>query len=219
MIEYFTLKTAKDSQFWEQANLRKKEFIDRQGWQGPSVFEDMEFDAFDTPQAHYLLYRDDQGKARGTLRMLPTETPYMVEVLWPDFVDGNCPKSPDIWEITRIMWDQGLSKEEGKRAHFELMTAYHEVLHHHGAHVALMFGEYEVAKHGFTSRTIKYHRLGKIDGLPEDPEQRYVAFVTDPVTKKAVQAWRQGPPFVDFDKSLSGHVDFERSLETVQAEI
>ena len=63
--------------------LRHRLFIDRQNWAVPS-FGGLEFDQFDSPAAHYLLWLDAAGQARGAVRLVPTTQPYMLQTLWPD---------------------------------------------------------------------------------------------------------------------------------------
>jgi len=81
--------------------LRKKIFVERQGWEVP-VDEDLEYDEFDNPKAKYIMWLDDAGEARGVVRLLPTTSTYMIEKLWPDLVDGELPKAPNVWEATRF---------------------------------------------------------------------------------------------------------------------
>lgn len=56
-----------------------------------------------------MLWLDHQGLARGVVRLLPTERPYMIQTLWPDLVEGEpLPACPAVWEATRIGVDRDL---------------------------------------------------------------------------------------------------------------
>lgn len=88
--------------------LRHRVFVDRQGWTVPT-HNGLEYDQFDTPSAVYMLWLDHQGLARGVVRLLPTERPYMIQTLWPELVaEGPLPACPTVWEATRIGVDRDL---------------------------------------------------------------------------------------------------------------
>lgn len=87
--------------------LRHRLFIDRQNWAVPS-FGGLEFDQFDNPAAHYLLWLDPAGQARGAVRLVPTTQPYMLQTLWPDLLGDDVPQDPRIWEASRFGCDRDL---------------------------------------------------------------------------------------------------------------
>lgn len=107
--------------------LRKKIFVDAQQYKVPT-WDEMEYDAYDTPAAVYGIWRDDAGAARGVMRLNPTTRPYMIEDVWPDSVTSMpLPKSADIWEATRCGIDHDLPKQQRDRVGHELMLAYQEL--------------------------------------------------------------------------------------------
>lgn len=107
--------------------LRKKIFIDSQGYKVPS-WQGMEYDAYDNPSALYGLWRDQDGTARGVLRLNPTVNSYMIEDVWPGMVTTMpLPKSRDVWEATRCGIDPDLPREQRDRVTSELMLAYQEM--------------------------------------------------------------------------------------------
>lgn len=109
-----------------QHRLRHRVFVERQQWNIPS-YRGMEYDQYDTPAAHYLVWRDETGEARGVSRLSPTDRPYMLEEQWPDMVvDGTLPKSPLVWEATRFGIDRDLEPALRKRILGELVVAYLE---------------------------------------------------------------------------------------------
>jgi N-acyl-L-homoserine lactone synthetase len=87
--------------------LRYRLFVERQQWRVPNV-NGLEYDQFDTPAARYVLWVDDHGQTRGVTRLVPTTRPYMVQMLWPDLVEGELPCAPFVWEATRFGCDQYL---------------------------------------------------------------------------------------------------------------
>lgn len=87
--------------------LRYRMFVERQRWSVPH-YRKMEYDAFDTPAATYILVVDDQNRPLGTARLIPTTRPYMVETLWPDLVDTELPHHASVWEASRFGCDREL---------------------------------------------------------------------------------------------------------------
>ncbi len=106
--------------------LRYQVFIERQRYEVPS-YNEMEWDQFDNPTAHYLLRRDRQGHAAGVARLIPTTQRYMVKELWPDLVDGReLPSRPDVWELTRVGVRTGLDARERNSVHCDLLLGFFE---------------------------------------------------------------------------------------------
>jgi acyl homoserine lactone synthase len=110
MIEAFDLRTAHlfgDGMF-QQARLRYEVFIKRRQLDH-SAYNGLEYDQFDTPGAVYFVWRDTNRLVRGLVRLLPTTLPYMLETYWPHLVGpGRLPRSPKIWEVTRVCVDHSL---------------------------------------------------------------------------------------------------------------
>lgn len=102
--------------------LRYEIFVKRQNWKLPHI-DGIEFDEFDTPAARYLLWLDDDGLARGAVRLIPTIRPYMVQKLWPDLLDHAPPEDPAIWEASRFGCDHRLSPALRRRVIVELVHA------------------------------------------------------------------------------------------------
>jgi N-acyl-L-homoserine lactone synthetase len=110
MIEAVTWETAHlHGEAWiSQHRLRHRLFVQRQNWDVPT-FKELEYDQFDTPAAVYLVWRDEDGEARGVTRLVPTTRPYMLEQVFPHLITREpLPKSPRIWEATRVGVDRDL---------------------------------------------------------------------------------------------------------------
>jgi acyl homoserine lactone synthase len=109
-----------------QFRLRHRVFIDRTNYQVPT-WREMEYDQYDTPAATYLVWRDEEGVARGVARLSPTDRPYMLKDVWPEMVETiPLPSSPTIWEGTRFGVDKDLQPELRKRIVAELVAGYME---------------------------------------------------------------------------------------------
>ena len=93
----------------EMFRLRARVFRDRLGWD-VQVSNGMERDKYDEQSPVYLIYTDDEKKeVRGSLRLLPTTGPTLLE----DFFSDTMPpaanlSAPTIWECTRLCLDDKL---------------------------------------------------------------------------------------------------------------
>lgn len=98
----------------EMFRLRKAVFADRLGWD-VTIRDGWEIDAFDAANPAYLLSIDENGQLRGSLRLLPTTGPNMLESVFYELLDGELPvKSPLIWESTRFCVTQSASIERSE---------------------------------------------------------------------------------------------------------
>ncbi|MCV9960609.1 acyl-homoserine-lactone synthase [Pararhizobium sp. BT-229] len=94
--------------------LRKSVFHDLLKWD-VSVSGDWEIDHFDDANPLYVLsYSDETGRLRGSLRLLPTLGPNMLDDTFPILL-GNSPKvrSATVWESSRFCIDPAISQERG----------------------------------------------------------------------------------------------------------
>lgn len=105
--------------------LRYKMFVERQKWTIPT-YGQIEYDAFDTPAATYILTVDDQDRALGTMRLIPTTRPYMIESLWPHLVSTELPHCDSIWEASRFGCDRELDAASRRRVVAELILGCQE---------------------------------------------------------------------------------------------
>ncbi len=111
---------------YEQHRLRYECIVQRQSWNVP-VVRNMEYDQYDNPAAHYLVWRDKDGKARGSSRLYPTDRPYMLEEIFPHLVSKiEIPKSTKVWEGSRFCVDASLDPQMRKRIVQEVVVGYLE---------------------------------------------------------------------------------------------
>jgi len=113
MIDVLNFETAHlyGDAFPKLLKLRYTEFVERLKYEVPT-YNGMEYDQYDTPVAVYMVWRDETGNVRAGSRMIPTNRPYMIKDLWPHTVKYiDLPRSPDIWEITRLFVDKTLDDD------------------------------------------------------------------------------------------------------------
>jgi N-acyl-L-homoserine lactone synthetase len=82
---------------------RKQVFVDRLGWRLPAKGSWLEVDQFDNEYAVYLLARSPQGRHQGSVRLLPSSRPHMLESLFSHLCPGGVPGGDDCWEISRLV--------------------------------------------------------------------------------------------------------------------
>jgi acyl homoserine lactone synthase len=117
---------------FEQHRLRHECIVQRQAWNVPTI-RNMEYDQYDNPAAHYLVWRDSAGKARGSSRLYPTDRPYMLEEIFPHLVTRiELPKSYRVWEGSRLCVDAALPPEMRQRIVQEMVIGYLEFGLAHG---------------------------------------------------------------------------------------
>jgi acyl homoserine lactone synthase len=105
--------------------LRYKMFVERQNWGVPN-YRQMEYDEFDTPAATYILAVDDDNRALGTTRLVPTTRPYMIKSLWPDLAQIELPQSETIWEASRFGCDRDIDSITRRRVVAHLILGCQE---------------------------------------------------------------------------------------------
>jgi N-acyl-L-homoserine lactone synthetase len=81
---------------------RKTVFVDQLGWK-LSVLDGLEQDGFDRSGAEYLILRDPGSADHlGSLRLLRTDRPHILDTLFPELCEGPIPKGPAVREISRL---------------------------------------------------------------------------------------------------------------------
>ncbi len=77
-------------------------FVKTLGW-NLNTPNGIEVDQFDHDETLYVVAKDNFGDIMGCARLLPTTKPYLLEVVFPELLNGlDVPKSSDIWEISRF---------------------------------------------------------------------------------------------------------------------
>jgi len=131
MIECMTFSTAGEfgNALVDFHRLRYRLYIEREGWDIPH-FDNLEYDAFDTPAAVYLIKRHPETQeVMGGLRLIPTTQPYLAEHVWPNIIQTRpIPKSPEVWEGTRMCAAPELSDKDRRRTLLDVSVAFVEFL-------------------------------------------------------------------------------------------
>jgi N-acyl-L-homoserine lactone synthetase len=96
-------QVGKTSLLIDMHRLRKRVFKDRLAWAVNISRSGMEVDAFDLPEAFYLLAVSEEGRVCGSWRFLPTSGPTMIRDIWPEFMTSiDLPVDPLVWEGSRF---------------------------------------------------------------------------------------------------------------------
>lgn len=123
MIEVHQALPADSPLAQELYHFRYRVFVQHAGWNLPCR-QQQERDEFDTHDAVHLVSRAANGRIAGLLRLLPTTAPYMIEKLWPDLLAPYpAPRSPQIWEVTRLGTDPDMGPLERGQTVAELVAA------------------------------------------------------------------------------------------------
>jgi acyl-homoserine lactone synthase len=80
---------------------RKTLFVDLMRWSVPVVDGRYEIDQFDGPDATYLI-AIEQGEHVGSMRLLPTDQPHILDTLFPSLCNAGVPSGRMTAEITRL---------------------------------------------------------------------------------------------------------------------
>jgi acyl homoserine lactone synthase len=124
-------------------------------------WDGMEWDQFDTPASTYILWRDDQGEARGIARLIPTSLPYMVQQLWPDLAaSANLPTGDDVWEVSRLGVDPQLDKERRPRVFRELLCSLIEFALSRQIHQYIFATRLSIINYAIGKAGVEWTRLG-----------------------------------------------------------
>lgn len=102
---------------------RKQVFIDLLRWEIPALGGRYEVDHFDDEHALYLIVADSDGAHLASARLLPTTRPHILADLYADLCDGDVPRGPDIYEVTRFCLDRHINAAARRDARNRLVRA------------------------------------------------------------------------------------------------
>ena len=81
---------------------RYKVFVENLGW-NLNATEGFEIDQFDNEKTFYIVATSRNKEVVGCARLLPTTSPYLLEQIFPQLLDGKSPpKSEHVWELSRF---------------------------------------------------------------------------------------------------------------------
>jgi len=97
----------------EMHPLRLRVFKERLEW-NVNATDDKEIDEFDALRPVYLLQRDNDGRGRGCVRMLPTTGPTMLRQTFSDLMEDHpIPEMSSVWESSRFALDVSPNAPKG----------------------------------------------------------------------------------------------------------
>ncbi len=102
---------------------RKRLFVDLLGWDVPIVDGRYEIDRFDGPDATYIIAADARGDHIGSMRLLPSCQPHLLDTLFAELCDGALPRGNEVFEITRLCLPTRLGTAERLRVRNRLISA------------------------------------------------------------------------------------------------
>jgi acyl homoserine lactone synthase len=117
---------------------RAVQFSERLNWEVTVDENGFERDSYDDQNPLYAVWRQSDGTHGGSLRIMPTTAPCMVNDHFSDVAGGSI-TSPLIWECTRFCLSPNIGNETA-RLSAALMLAVCEIgLHFHLSHIVGVF--------------------------------------------------------------------------------
>lgn len=87
--------------------IRHDTYVDGRGWKALARPDGREIDQFDNEDANYLIWADGDEVIAGA-RFVPTHLPHLMSDVFPHIVTlGEIPKTPSVWELTRMFTTRG----------------------------------------------------------------------------------------------------------------
>lgn len=105
---------------------RKEVFVDLLRWDLPVLDGRFELDQFDDENAIYLVVTDRAGKHLASARLLPTVRPHILADLYAPLCEGEVPRGPDIYEVTRFCLDRHIDARTRRTARDRLVVGLAE---------------------------------------------------------------------------------------------
>ena len=82
---------------------RKRVFVDTLGWRIGPRESWLEVDQFDDEFAVYIIAVGEGERHLGSVRLLPTTRPHMLNTVFSELCQQSPPEGPDVWEISRFL--------------------------------------------------------------------------------------------------------------------
>jgi len=141
---------------------RKSVFVDLLKWDVPVLEGRYEVDQFDDLNAIYLILAEPDGAHLGSVRLLPTMRPHILDSLYPGLCEDVLPRAPDIFEITRFCLDRRLRAAERRAVRDTLVTALVDHALDHG-----ITGYSAIAEMGWFQQILAFGWRCRPLGLPQ----------------------------------------------------
>ncbi|SBV31784.1 N-acyl-L-homoserine lactone synthase [uncultured Sphingopyxis sp.] len=105
---------------------RKQVFVDLLRWDVPVLDGRFEIDQFDDEHAIYIVVTDRAGRHLASARLLPTTRPHILADLYASLCDGDVPRGPRTYEVTRFCLDRHIDARARRRARDRLVMGLAE---------------------------------------------------------------------------------------------
>jgi N-acyl-L-homoserine lactone synthetase len=115
-------RPASDAALRSMFAARKSVFVDLLKWDVPVLDGAYEVDQFDDAHATYLILAEPDGTHLGSLRLLPTTRPHILDSFYAGLCEDAPPREPAIFEITRFCLDRRLTARERRAVRDALVT-------------------------------------------------------------------------------------------------
>ncbi|MDE1310374.1 acyl-homoserine-lactone synthase [Vibrio aestuarianus] len=107
MITDCTFNELDELNFYQLFNYRYEVFVKTLGWNLDlnkyQIINKIELDQFDNQDTVYIYRTNNSGEINGCARLLPTNKPYLLEMVFPELMSGAIlPKEPSVWELSRF---------------------------------------------------------------------------------------------------------------------
>lgn len=102
---------------------RKTLFVDLLGWDIPAHDGRHEVDEFDHDGTVYIVATNGKGAHQGSLRLLPTVRPHLLDTHFASLCAGDPPADPATYEITRLCLPSRLGAKRRLLVRNELIAA------------------------------------------------------------------------------------------------
>ena len=84
-------------------------FVKEKGWK-LKTYNGLEFDKYDTAATIYLAQFDGRSNLVASMRMNPTDGPFMLADVFSEVCEAPIPRGLDVWELTRGALSKNLRK-------------------------------------------------------------------------------------------------------------
>jgi len=102
---------------------RKRLFVDLLGWEVPILAGRYEVDRFDDRAGIYIVASDETRTHAGSMRLIPTTRPHILDTLFPFLADRDIPVGAGVFEITRLCLPSRFNAAERLSIRNRLITA------------------------------------------------------------------------------------------------
>jgi len=181
--------------------LRREVFVDHLGWRLPdaerTTLSRLEYDAFDSGDAWYLVHLNTVARAIATVRITPSTAPNLTCDRLAAQMGLVIPRGPHIVEMSRMCADPKLSREERREVMQELRACIGLLFLKQGWTHSLGVG-YDHHIQPFIRSGMTVQVLGPPVVFPGDDQPSFAILASDPDRPQRIaELLAAGPPRLD----------------------